>query len=336
MITHQFISQLPYAPQFRSLFFPSGSSWPCAEFTSCVMADDGLYDESHSFRGMTDVLSFSRLIGGGAIGIARAAAQKIAYNPTLVDANGETDVLVLVVLQGCGSFTQDGIVMQAGPGDIVFRHARGPSCARIDSTMKALILRIPDHRFLGVYVGNRTRCEPKLISRDAPSAALAASVALTSLRRLSMMSASEIYFTEQAVIRLFSAAYVSVASTVGSCKEAPRRWDHLIGLIDAEACDPELTLKRVAEKVGISKRFVHKLFQQNGDRFGNYLLACRLERARAELENPRLNHLNVSEIAYRSGFNDPSHFSRTFRIRFDASPSAYRRRFVVQELRTKQ
>ncbi|MFM0046414.1 AraC family transcriptional regulator [Paraburkholderia sediminicola] len=336
MITHQFVSQLPYAPQFRSLFLPSGSSWPCAEFSSCSIADGSLYDENQSFRGMTDVLSFSRLIGGGAIGIARAAAQQIAHNPVSVDAVGETDVLALVVLQGSGSFTQDGIVMQAGPGDIVFRHTRGPSCARIDSTMKALILRIPDHRLFGAYVGSRKRCEPKLISRDAPSAALAASVALTSLRRLSMMSVSEIYFTEQAVIRLFSAAYVSVSSAVDSCKEVPRRWDHMIGLIDAEACDPELTLKRVAEKVGISKRFVHKLFQQNGDRFGNYLLACRLERARAELENPHLNHLNVSEIAYRSGFNDPSHFSRTFRIRFDVSPSTYRGRLFVQESRTKQ
>lgn len=335
MITHQFVTQLPYAPRFRSLFLTPGTNWPCAEFSTCSVTDGGLYDDDQPSRDSTDVLSFSRLIGGGAIGIARAAAQKIAYNPASLDSDGETDVLALVVLQGSGSFTQDGMKMQAGPGDIIFRHARGPSSVRIDSAMKALILRIPDHRFFGAYVGARKRCEPRLISRDAPGAALIASVALTSLRRLSTMSAAEIYFIEQAIIRLFSAAYVSAAPTVDARKEAPRRWEHLTALIDAQACDPELTLKRVAEKVGISIRFVHKLFQQKGDRFGSYLLACRLEHARAELENLHFRHLNVAEIAYRSGFNDPSHFSRTFRIRFDVAPSIYRQRFTLQESRTK-
>ncbi|MFM0154932.1 AraC family transcriptional regulator [Paraburkholderia sediminicola] len=336
MITRQFITQLPYLPQFRSLLLSSGASWASAEISAFSVADGSLYDDDKSLHDMIHVLTFSRLIGGGAIGIARAAVQKIARYPALPGSDGETDVLVLVVLQGCGSFTQDGITMQAGPGDIVFRHTHSPYSLQIEATMKALVLQIPDHRFFGACMRNRKRFEPRLISRDAPSAMLATTVALTSLRRLSIMSVPEVYFTEQAVIRLFSAAYVSAVPTDNKFKEMPQRWEHLTALIEAEACDPELTLKRIAERVGISTRFVHKLFQQNGVRFGNYLLACRLEHARAELENPHFEHLNVSEIAYRSGFIDPSHFSRTFRIRFDVTPSIYRKRFVTQELQAKQ
>ena len=43
-----------------------------------------------------------------------------------------------------------------------------------------------------------------------------------------------------------------------------------------------------------------------------------------ELANERLAQLSVTEIAFRNGFNDPSHFSRAFRDRFGTTPGGYR------------
>jgi len=37
-----------------------------------------------------------------------------------------------------------------------------------------------------------------------------------------------------------------------------------------------------------------------------------------------MGHMRVSEIAYRRGFNDPAHFSRAFKSRFDIPPSKLR------------
>ena len=37
-----------------------------------------------------------------------------------------------------------------------------------------------------------------------------------------------------------------------------------------------------------------------------------------------MDHMRVSEIAFRRGFNDPAHFSRAFKNRFDVSPSKLR------------
>ncbi|MNR67817.1 DNA-binding transcriptional activator FeaR [compost metagenome] len=45
---------------------------------------------------------------------------------------------------------------------------------------------------------------------------------------------------------------------------------------------------------------------------------------RADLCNPRYSALSVSEIAYRAGFNNASHFSRSFKQRYGAAPSSYR------------
>jgi len=55
---------------------------------------------------------------------------------------------------------------------------------------------------------------------------------------------------------------------------------------------------------------------------GKWLLRKRLEHAAALL---RSSKMNVTEIAFESGFEDVSHFSRVFKQRFQASPMVYRR-----------
>lgn len=50
-----------------------------------------------------------------------------------------------------------------------------------------------------------------------------------------------------------------------------------------------------------------------------YLLERRLQRA-AELLR---SGVNVTEACFQSGFNNLSHFSRSFRRRYDASPSRF-------------
>lgn len=54
---------------------------------------------------------------------------------------------------------------------------------------------------------------------------------------------------------------------------------------------------------------------------GKWLLQKRLDYSAALL---RSSTMNVTEIAFESGFEDVSHFSRVFKKRFDASPVAYR------------
>lgn len=54
---------------------------------------------------------------------------------------------------------------------------------------------------------------------------------------------------------------------------------------------------------------------------GKWLLERRLAHAKMLLMNP---HLSVSEVAYDSGFENLSHFSRAFREQFGASPVAFR------------
>ena len=94
--------------------------------------------------------------------------------------------------------------------------------------------------------------------------------------------------------------------------------------IERKLEDPELTPARVAQAEGISERYLQKLFEGAGDNFTHYVRERRLQRAWPDLSNPAEAHQSISEIAYRYGFGDSAHFSRTFRHRFGLSPREFR------------
>jgi acetamidase/formamidase/AraC-like DNA-binding protein len=94
--------------------------------------------------------------------------------------------------------------------------------------------------------------------------------------------------------------------------------------IERRLDDSELAPARVAQAEGISERYLQKLFEGVGDNFTRYVRERRLQRAWADLSNPAEAHRSISEIAYRYGFGDSAHFSRTFRHRFGLSPREFR------------
>lgn len=85
-----------------------------------------------------------------------------------------------------------------------------------------------------------------------------------------------------------------------------------------------LNAEDVAEAVGVSPRYVRRLFEGEGESFSNYLATQRLQRARALLTSPAAAGMTISRIAYEVGFGDLSYFNRRFRQAFGAKPSDVR------------
>jgi AraC family transcriptional activator of tynA and feaB len=93
--------------------------------------------------------------------------------------------------------------------------------------------------------------------------------------------------------------------------------------------DPELSPQRVADRFGISVRTLHLRFAQIGETFGRWLLENRLQACSSALRDVNQRGENISDIAYRWGFNDLSHFNKVFRARFDQTPREWRNRLDV-------
>jgi AraC-like DNA-binding protein len=86
-----------------------------------------------------------------------------------------------------------------------------------------------------------------------------------------------------------------------------------------------LTPAQLAERQGISPRYLHLLFARAGSTFGSELMGERLRNAHRLLSDRRFANLTVTEIAARCGFAEPSHFARRFRKTYGLGPAEFRR-----------
>ena len=87
--------------------------------------------------------------------------------------------------------------------------------------------------------------------------------------------------------------------------------------------DPDLDVPALCSAMGMSKTLLNKRIQEAfGQPVAQFIRTYRLSVAREMLRTNRENKtLNISEIAYEVGFNDPKYFSRCFAKEFGFPPS---------------
>jgi AraC-like DNA-binding protein len=98
----------------------------------------------------------------------------------------------------------------------------------------------------------------------------------------------------------------------------------LLREIERHSGDPGLSAVTIALRLGVTPRYVHLLLEETGRSFTHHVLERRLEKAAALLRDPARGHQKISDIAAEAGFTDLSYFNRSFRHRFDATPSDIR------------
>ena len=95
-------------------------------------------------------------------------------------------------------------------------------------------------------------------------------------------------------------------------------------IIETRFADPDLSLRAVAQALGLSTQHVCRILKHHaGLTFANLLRNVRLREARRLLGEPSCS---MKAIAYQVGFRYPSQFTRAFRDDCGISPSEYRRR----------
>lgn len=95
-----------------------------------------------------------------------------------------------------------------------------------------------------------------------------------------------------------------------------------ISKIEKNIDDSEFGTSQLAKLIGMSEsQLYRKLKALTGKSTAVFIRVIRLNKA-AELL--KTSELNISEIAYETGFNDPAWFSRAFKDEFGKSPLAYR------------
>jgi AraC-like DNA-binding protein len=89
--------------------------------------------------------------------------------------------------------------------------------------------------------------------------------------------------------------------------------------------DPNFGPLQVATEVGISLRYLQKLFTVRNSSCTHFIRSVRLDHAARLLHRRTVldTRQPISQIAYASGFSDHTHFARQFRRRFGHPPGAH-------------
>lgn len=101
--------------------------------------------------------------------------------------------------------------------------------------------------------------------------------------------------------------------------------DKVMEIISENYKDSEFEVTEFANAMGVSKTLLNQKLQElTGQSTGKFISNYRLNQAKELIIRNRITkNLNISEIAYEVGFNDPKYFARCFSKKFGTLPSNY-------------
>jgi len=99
--------------------------------------------------------------------------------------------------------------------------------------------------------------------------------------------------------------------------------NRLMEVVKQNYRNPYFEVNNFTEALGVSKSLLNKKLQSlTGQSAGQFMRNYRLNIARELiLKNRETKNMNISEIAYEVGFNDPKYFTRCFSKHFNVTPS---------------
>lgn len=99
-------------------------------------------------------------------------------------------------------------------------------------------------------------------------------------------------------------------------------FNQAVGIIEKNMDNPDFAIQSILEEMNISNSMLYrKLKALTGLSPNDFIRNIRLKKACGLLLD---NHYNISEIAYKVGFNDAKYFSICFKKEFGLTPSEYR------------
>lgn len=111
---------------------------------------------------------------------------------------------------------------------------------------------------------------------------------------------------------------------LGALDSLQLRQRSVLQYLKQHACDGDLSLDKAASHFNVSRRLLQQTLQDMDTSFTQVVASERMSRAAELLSQSREP---ISQVAYRCGFNDVSHFNHLFKRAHGFSPSAYRRKY---------
>ena len=127
---------------------------------------------------------------------------------------------------------------------------------------------------------------------------------------------------EMSLTQVTTSIVDAIIDSAQASKNSTLDWlDRIKVFVDCHISDENLSPTSVSRALGISTRYIHKVFESESQTLCEWITNRRLEKSANYL---LCSKLSVTEVSIKSGFKSSSHFSRMFKKNFGLSPSEYR------------
>lgn len=269
-------------------------------------------------------LSASTLLLPG-VSVAEGKVSPMAWERTAALRQDANDDLVVSWIAGGWGFDTPGqgtVETPAGAPCIMPMDGRWRAwapggdwtiCARFDrSTLEPLVRHVGDLR-------------PDAINPGTPEARLLLAY-VTAVAR-GGMSAGLAPLAAQHIADLFAAAVGTsreVGEVIAGRGVRAARIEAIKRYIEDNLHKARLSAEMAGRGLGLSPRYIRRLFAEEGQGFSDYVMQRRLERIHRQLASPLFAARPIADLAFEAGLVEPSTFYRQFRSRYRMTPSEVR------------
>ena len=230
---------------------------------------------------------------------------------------------ILFDLRGREVIRQDDREATLAPGDFVLWDSERAMEFRVLAPLHKLTLLVPKPRLQAV-LGDAERYAGSVVPGSLPAGGMAADVLRRLARGFATIEDGAAGAVIDPVLGLIAAALMAgrpVPQPTGGHAESFRRFCQDI---ERNLGDVTLTPSRIAAAQGVSLRYLHLVFAEQGVSVGRWIRQRRLWHCHREVMQAGPGR-TLTEIAFRWGFNDMAHFSRAFKAQYGVPPSELRR-----------
>jgi len=223
---------------------------------------------------------------------------------------------------GRSTIIQNGQALTLAVGDVAFIDAARPATYVNDGYEQWLVLQLPRQRLISTLgfeprVGLRGQVGVR-VSR------LLFQLVVDTVADEAPMPTSADNYMQLAVYDLLGALFAPLDPAPASL-HSDRLFKRVSEVIKARFADPDFGPHQIAAEVGISLRYLQKLFTNRGCTCRGFIQSLRLDQAARSIERraSMKSGQPLSEIAYACGYRDYTNFARAFRQRFDHPPGLH-------------
>ena len=254
-------------------------------------------------------------------------ASKVLRNKRHISRSSDDVLMLHLQVEGTSLQTQNDQVCTLNPGDLAICHSNEPYTLFFDQRIKMIVVKIPcslvrnhilnPEQLAGLHIAYNQGISNLLIEHIKQIWALHDQINDASYNH------SEIGNTISSLLAMtVQETYPKIFCTSENNNET--KIIRLKNYIQNNLSDPGLCPSLIAQANGISPRYMRKIFGSEKTTCSKQINNLRIDRIAHELKDVKNIRTCISQIAFKWGFNNVSHFNRAFKEIKGMNPRDYR------------